>query len=164
MKKAISLLVAVIFVIGWLVWWKTNQASEPFQATVVSVVDGDTVDVLLVDGRSERVRILGIDTPEHGECGNSEATQALTALLSDQEVQLVDDPFSDDKDRFGRILAYVEVEGTDAGLSQIEAGMAAAWWPSSANPPVRGVSYLAAERSARHGLIGSWGSCGTIGR
>ena len=33
------------------------------------VVDGDTVDVRLTSGRTERIRLIGIDTPERGKCG-----------------------------------------------------------------------------------------------
>jgi micrococcal nuclease len=60
-------------------------------ATVEWVVDGDTIDVT-VDGREERVRLIGIDTPEiphdddvrpaqPGECFGTEAQEFTAALL-----------------------------------------------------------------------------------
>ena len=163
-RKLIGALVGFVLVIGWITWWKITQTTPPIPVTLVAVVDGDTIDVDF-HGNTARVRILGIDTPETGECGSAEATWALNELLAGKDhMRLVDDPFSDDTDRFGRILAYVDIDGIDVGKHQIENGMAAAWWPSSATPPLRGGAYLFAEHQARQDQVGSWGSCGNIGR
>ncbi len=91
--------------------------------TVYHVVDGDTVDVRHSDGTEERVRVIGIDTPERGECGFGPATTAMADLLDGQEVALVGGA-RDDRDRYGRIIRYVDVDGVDAGLSLIEDGLA----------------------------------------
>lgn len=91
--------------------------------TVHNVVDGDTIDVRHADGRDERVRIIGIDTPERGECGFGPATSAMAALVDGEEVELVAGA-RDDRDRYDRIIRYVDVEGADAGLALIEQGLA----------------------------------------
>jgi endonuclease YncB( thermonuclease family) len=108
--------------------------SEPTGATasgwvVTNVVDGDTVDVRGPDGREERVRVVGIDTPERGQCGFAEASDALADLVLGQNVELVAGA-QDDRDRYGRLLRYVDVDDIDAGLSLIEAGFAIARYDS----------------------------------
>lgn len=79
-------------------------AAEPGQAYVSKVVDGDTIDVL-IDGRAETVRYLGIDTPERGQPGYKAATEANRQLLGKGPLTLVAD--ETDRDRYGRLLRYV---------------------------------------------------------
>jgi endonuclease YncB( thermonuclease family) len=71
--------------------------------TVTNIVDGDTLD--LSDGR--RVRVLGIDSPEIGECGFEEARQFTRATLLNEEVEVAGDPTQDAVDQHGRALLYV---------------------------------------------------------
>lgn len=92
---------------------------------VTNVVDGDTIDVS--DGT--RVRLIGIDTPERGECGYAEATSALGSLVSGKEVFLVAGA-RDNVDRYDRLLRYVEVSGVDANLEMISSGHAIARYDS----------------------------------
>lgn len=132
-------------------------------AVVVSVLDGDTIQVA-IDAEIERLRILGIDAPEAGACGSGEATARLTELIADQEVEVVDDSRSDSRDRYGRILAYIDLDGTDVGQLLISEGLAGAWWPSSSPTPDRGPDYLTAGRLAQRGAAGSWANCETVGR
>ena len=108
-----------------------EPAAPPASAgwTVVHVVDGDTVDVTGPDGAEERVRVIGIDTPERGECGFGPATSAMAAMVLDREVALVAGA-RDDRDRYDRVLRYVDVDGVDAGLSLIEDGLATARYDS----------------------------------
>lgn len=70
------------------------------------IIDGDTIEAL-VDGEVESIRLIGIDTPERGDDGFQEAADALTELLSDGEIRLERDVT--DRDRYGRLLAYVFV-------------------------------------------------------
>jgi micrococcal nuclease len=76
------------------------------EATVVRVVDGDTIRVL-IDGREEAVRYIGINTPERDEVCYREATDANRALVEGQQVRLVKD--RSERDRFDRLLRYVYV-------------------------------------------------------
>lgn len=93
--------------------------------TVVAVVDGDTLDVAGVG----RVRLIGIDTPERGECGYAKATDALSAQALGRQVTLLAGA-QDDTDRYGRLLRYVIVDGVDVGLAQVEQGLAVARYDS----------------------------------
>jgi micrococcal nuclease len=85
---------------------------EPGRAVVVGTVDGDTLDVDVGGGRVERVRLLGIDTPETVdpdrpvECGGPEASNLLAALLPPGTVVRLERD-TEARDRFGRLLAYV---------------------------------------------------------
>ncbi len=74
------------------------------QATLASVIDGDTIEVI-INGETRRVRYIGVDTPERGQPGFAEATQANRELLAGQVLMLVKDV--SETDRFGRLLRYV---------------------------------------------------------
>jgi endonuclease YncB( thermonuclease family) len=92
---------------------------------VTRVVDGDTVDVRLDGGRAERVRVLGIDTPERGDCGSAAATAATRQLAGGRHVTLVGDATQDTRDRYGRLLAYVWLPGgRDLGYRLVATGHA----------------------------------------
>jgi endonuclease YncB( thermonuclease family) len=112
---------------------------------VTHVVDGDTLD--LADGR--RVRLVGMDTPEVGECGFAEAAAALTRLTLGKRVTLV--PSDEDRDQYGRLLRYVDVAGVDVGLRLIQRGLAIARYDSrdgyGFHP--REPRYIAADTGAR---------------
>lgn len=95
---------------------------------VSGVVDGDTLDVAR-NGNYERVRVIGIDTPESGVCGYSEAGNTLRAMVLDRDVMLSPGAV-DDRDKYGRILRYVDVDGADVGLALLEQGLAIARYDS----------------------------------
>jgi micrococcal nuclease len=140
-----------------------GAASSGFAALTTHVVDGDTIEVRQ-DGRRQRVRLLGIDTPETSQCGAAEATTALQQLIEDREVRVVLDPAADQRDRYGRTLGYVEVDGRDVGETLVSDGLAAAWFPSSAPTPSRYSAYAAAEQRANQSDTGSWAQCERVGR
>jgi endonuclease YncB( thermonuclease family) len=75
-------------------------------AQVVSVIDGDTIDVV-IDGTEYRVRYVGVNTPERDEVCYQDATNANRDLVQGQTVTLVRD--ESDTDRFGRLLRYIYV-------------------------------------------------------
>ena len=90
---------------------------------VTSVVDGDTLDVRLKSGPVERVRLVGIDTPERGACFSAKATAAARALAEGKRVVLKGDPTQATRDRYGRLLAYVWLpHGRDLGYQLIAGG------------------------------------------
>ena len=91
---------------------------------VTHVVDGDTVDV---DGR--RVRFIGMDTPERGQCGYAEAKRRVAQLVGGQRVDVVSVP-GDTVDRYGRELGYIQVRGLDVGKELLVEGLAHARYDS----------------------------------
>lgn len=143
---------------------------------VVSVADGDTVTVE-ADGRRERVRLLGIDAPELGhesgasksavpaECGAQSARAALVETVMGQVVRVSsDDPHVASRDRFGRLLGYVETATGDVGERQVRSGWAEAWAPLTADRPGRMARYEDAQRQARAERAGAWRTCTKVGR
>ncbi len=137
--------------------------SGPGEVVVVDrVVDGDTVWVTTAAGQSEKVRILGIDTPEvspPAECWAAEATTALTQALEGEgiTVELVADPMADDRDQYDRLLRYVEVDQVDVGLQLVEQGHAYLY--RDADDLTRTDAYQAAKTSAQDQQAGLWGAC-----
>src|SRR6201991_4472598 len=132
-------------------------------ATVLKIVDGDTVDIRDdVRGRL-RVRLLGIDTPETKKpgytvgCWGPEATEFAKSTMLDQRVALVPDPTQDRTDRYGRTLAYlVRADGWDYSVESVRAGVARSYVYD--NTPVRRHARMeAGEAGARAALRGLWG-------
>ena len=96
-------------------------------------MDGDAIDVESLDGGTVRVRLLCIDTPERGQPGFKEATWFLRELVEGREVRLEMDPEHDDRDRFGRLLRHVWIDGRNVQVLIIEAGHSkyeTRWGPS----------------------------------
>jgi endonuclease YncB( thermonuclease family) len=140
------------------------ESSHPLGASVTRVIDGDTLDARLADGREITVRLIGIDTPETRqsgtpvECGGEQATEALTQLVEGQQVNLVSDPTRDAVDAFGRSLFYVDrLDGLDAGEEMVRRGWAEVFVFEPAFQRFR--RYRAAQAGARRAREGAWGSC-----
>lgn len=126
------------------------------------MIDGDTL-ILSISGQSERVRLVGIDTPETVsprtpvQCYGAEATQALKGLVAPGDtVQIAAD--LERRDRYGRLLLYVH---TDQGIFinqwLVKSGFAdvAFFEPNTAlRAPL-----TAARNKARSGHVGLWGQC-----
>ncbi|MFV2000926.1 MAG: thermonuclease family protein, partial [Acidimicrobiia bacterium] len=93
--------------------------------TLASVTDGDTVRVQFVDGTVEKVRLIGINTPETGECFADEATAAITSLLKGQTFTMTSD--TSDRDQYDRLLRYLWLDdGTFVNESLVINGFAIA--------------------------------------
>ena len=124
---------------------KPKRRTTPM-VLVARVIDGDTVEL----GNGETVRLVGIDTPEVGECGFEAASADLSRLVLGKSVQLARS--DEDRDGYGRLLRYVDVAGTDAGLRLIENGRAIAAYDSrdgyGFHP--REPRYVASDRGARN--------------
>jgi len=93
---------------------------EPQEAHVAFVIDGDTIT--LEDG--EKVRLIGIDTPERGDEGYEESRDALADLVLDKTVVLA--PQQSDRDTYGRLLRDVYTEDVFVNLYMVENGFAVA--------------------------------------
>ena len=140
-----------------------DNAALP-NATVVSVVDGDTL-VAEIDGKQERVRLIGIDTPESValdrpvECYGKEASDRIEDLLPPgTPIRLERD--IEARDRYERLLAYVyrAEDGLHVNLDQVARGYAEAM-PYPPNTALQ-ADFNAAERQARAAASGLWAVCG----
>ncbi|PSQ42987.1 endonuclease [Halobacteriales archaeon SW_7_68_16] len=113
-------------------------------ATIVEVVDGDTVEIRYSDGREDTVRLLGVDTPEvRGAVGPDEfgvpdtesgraclrevatgASAYARDRLAGREVVVRTDPTADRRGYYGRLLAYVIVDGESFNRALLADGYA----------------------------------------
>jgi endonuclease YncB( thermonuclease family) len=91
-------------------------------ASVLYVVDGDTIDVRMSNGQQEKVRYLGINTPEVNEICYNEATQANRFFVEGKTVRMVAD--KGDRDPYNRLLRYVYVGDLFVNRAMIEQGYA----------------------------------------
>jgi micrococcal nuclease len=132
-------------------------------AIIDDVVDGDTIDVT-IDGREERVRLIGIDTPETKrpdtpvECYGPEATEFIERLLPlGTEIYLERDVVG--RDDFGRLLGYVyrADDGIFVNYEIVRQGYAQ---PLSIAPnTVHADRFVNAATVAERDDIGLWAAC-----
>jgi micrococcal nuclease len=131
-------------------------------ARVVRVVDGDTV-VVRTGGRDERVRYIGIDTPESVkpgtpvQCFAKAAAAANRRLVQGREVRIVGD--AEARDRYGRTLAYVyrASDGLFVNAELVRRGYAK---PLTIPPNVaHALELRKLAASARRAGLGLWSRC-----
>jgi micrococcal nuclease len=127
------------------------------RGTVTHVVDGDTVDVQLTSGRVERIRLIGIDTPERGDCDAAKASAYARSLAQGRAAVLQGDATQAARDRYGRLLAYVWVGGRDLGYQQLARGLAKVYVYD--RPFQRLGTYQQAERVGKTHGDGVWRAC-----
>jgi micrococcal nuclease len=138
----------------------TTAARElgPARVVVTHVVDGDTIEVRFDDGREEEVRLIGINTPEEGECLADEASALLRNLVEGEVVTLRRD--RTDRDQYDRLLRYVVLGGLSVGDAMVESGLAI----SRAYPPdvAQQAALDAAQARAQEAERGRWApdACG----
>lgn len=109
-------------------------------------------------GRPYRVRLVGINAPESGECYADQATRALADLISDRTVVLSMD--RSETDQYERLLRYVRVDGSLINLELVATGAA---WAVCYPPDCRlDLMLEEAERTAQNAELGLWAAeaCG----
>ncbi|MEZ5155488.1 MAG: thermonuclease family protein [Solirubrobacterales bacterium] len=130
------------------------------KAKVASVVDGDTINVVL-RGKTEPVRFIGIDTPEVypvKDCGGPEASASMNQMLkTGDRVKLIRDRSQGNRDIYDRLLRYVELKGKDLGRKQVGRGWAETFVYD--RPFARLGGYRKKQKRARRQDRGVWGQC-----
>jgi len=127
----------------------TSIASGAEKTTVTRVIDGDTIET----SRGDKVRLVGINSPEIQDLFGQEAKQHLAALVENRSVDLIPDAISSDQDTYQRLLRYVVLDGTDINKRMIEDGFAFAYLKFHFE---RSNDYLEAEKKARANSVGIW--------
>ena len=156
------MLVAVLAATS-LAGWRLGAARRPgpgSSARVVAVVDGDTVDIDWA-GHRQRVRLLGVDTPETVDprrpigCYGPEAAAFTHRRLMGRTVRLSFD--RQRRDRYGRLLAFLAVDGRRFNDELLSGGYARLL----VIPPngLHGRAMLDEELAARVARRGLWGAC-----
>jgi len=121
---------------------------------VVKVLDGDTITLLVECAQLELpVRLAGIDAPETGAPFGLESKESLSRLLSGRTVAVE----SHKRDKYGRYVGRILVDGLDANLAQINKGMAWHYKAYTAEQKHEDRStYAAAELFAKEQKTGLW--------
>jgi micrococcal nuclease len=127
---------------------------------VTTIADGDTIHVL-IDGRRERVRLIGLDAPEiahpdiAAECYGRASTEFTQRSLEGRSVRIEFD--AQRRDRFGRLLAYVFHRGELFNETLVAGGFAIErpYPPNLAHQE----ELQRAETQARQDRRGLWGAC-----
>jgi len=140
---------------------ESSRAGGTLHGQVVRVVDGDTIRVRLDGGREERVRYIGIDTPESVkpgtpvQCFAKKASHFNDSLVSGREVTLRTD--AEQRDRYGRLLAYVYTGGRFVNRELVARGYAR----TLTIPPnvAHADEFAALARRAREAGVGLWRAC-----
>jgi micrococcal nuclease len=163
MRRLAPLLLLVAVVVVLVARGRDEGSQTTFgRAQVLRVVDGDTIRVR-IDGRSERVRYIGIDTPESVkpgtpvQCFAKRASAANAALVAGRSVRLVGDV--EQRDRYGRLLAYVyrEPDGAFVNAQLVRDGFARTLTIAPNVAHARELADLA--RAARQAHRGLWNAC-----
>ncbi len=125
-----------------------TRTGDGVAATIEFVIDGDTVE--LKDGR--RVRYIGVNTAETGQPYAAEAQALNESLVAGKAVWLEMD--EQDRDSYGRVLAYVWIDDLLVNLELVRQGYANSY---PVPPNLRYVkSFARAEREAREAGRGQW--------
>jgi micrococcal nuclease len=142
---------------------KPTIPMQPGYYKVTYVHDGDTISVSM-DGREEKVRMIGVDTPETvrpnspQECYGKEASNFLKDKLTNKTVKLEADPINQNRDRYNRLLRYVYDEQNVLVNKQIISdgyGFAYLSFPFT-----KAEEFRLAQVNARKAELGVWsGNC-----
>ena len=118
--------------------------------------DGDTLTL----HSGAKIRLVQIDAPElTSDCYGRAAQRALAALAPvGARVRIVRDPALDDRDRYGRLLRYVLVDGADVNVELVRRGAASPYFFRNERGE-HAAELLAAVDEARAGAAGYWGAC-----
>jgi micrococcal nuclease len=165
MRRVLPWVLVVLLAAGYG-WTRRGDGdaapSGPRGARVLRVVDGDTI-LVAVGGVQERVRYIGVDTPETVkpntpvQCFGKRASAENHRLLDGQAVRLVAD--AEARDRYGRLLAYVYrvSDGLFVNAALVRGGYATTL---TIAPNVRFADRFAAlARQARDAGRGLWSAC-----
>lgn len=129
---------------------------------IVSLSDGDTIDVDM-NGKTETIRFLGIDTPETHhpdkgvQCFGPEASSKTKELLASGRVKLAADSKAKNRDKYGRLLRYIYTEdGQNVEEILLQAGYAFVFRGENFDNKS---NYLKLEKNAKQSGAGLWSKC-----
>lgn len=122
-----------------------------FTGKVVRIADGDTITVLDQYKVQHRVRLTGIDAPERKQAFGSRSRKSLGKLVFSKTVTVK----TNKRDRYGRVLGKVLINGIDVNKEQIRRGMA---WHGYLRDQIAAdrIAYADTERNARQEQRGLW--------
>lgn len=127
---------------------KNSRSTETNRVKVINVVDGDTIETEV----GEKIRYIGINTPEKGQPYADESTKLNRDLVLGKRISLEFDIQT--KDRYGRTLAYVYVDEVFVNREIVRQGFAVS---ETIQPNVKYQGeILNVQREARDKCLGIW--------
>ena len=133
--------------------------ADVISGRIVAISDGDTVTLLDSTKQQHKIRLAGIDAPEKKQSFGQRSKQNLSELVFNKDVEA--DCVK--VDRYKREVCKITVNGTDANLEQIKAGLA--WWYRSYakdQSKADRATYAAAEQEAKDAKRGLWGDAEAV--
>jgi len=139
-NRIIGFLAILVFLLSFFIWQnkigiekenekllqKINIEQKKYQ--VEKVIDGDTI-VINFEHNKTRVRLIGLNTPEarnfkerKKECFGLEASKKAKEILNNKTITLELDPSQSKYDKYGRLLAYIFVDGINFAKLMISSG------------------------------------------
>ena len=144
---------ALFFIASLVLALSFPARADSLTGRVVRVADGDTITVLDANNQQHKLRLSGIDAPEIKQAYGQASRKHLSALVAGKTV--LAEWYK--RDKYGRTVAKVLLDGQDVCLEQIKAGMA--WhykkYQQEQTPQDRAI-YAVAEDEARSARRGLW--------
>lgn len=128
-------------------------APETRTGRVIKVADGDTLTLREARGSTQRIRLLAIDAPETDQAHGPQATRALRQRVQGKTIEAR----CPNRDRYGRLVCQVFLNGQDIGLESLKNGHA--WFYRQFSKGLSATerrAYEAAEQKARKARYGLW--------
>jgi endonuclease YncB( thermonuclease family) len=147
-------------------WCALPACAHLLQGQVVGITDGDTLTVLDATQRTHKIRLAGIDAPEHNQAFGQRAKQHLSALVFGQHVDVHWDKLDRYQRTVGKVMAAPPscskapalcTHTVDINHALIAAGMA--WWYkkyAAEQPPADAALYERTELQAHQARLGLW--------
>jgi micrococcal nuclease len=101
--------------------------AEVIAGKVVTVIDGNTLEIFTPENETYKILLFGIDCPELGQEYGEKAKRFLEKLILNKEVSVE----IQGKDRWGNRLGIILIEGVDPREELLQEGLA---WTSERNP------------------------------
>ncbi len=137
----------------FLVFLSIAASADSLTGKVVKITDGDPRYVLDANYEQHKIRLAGIDAPERKQAYGLASRKHLASIVAGRQVTVE----YQKRDRYGRIVGKVLLDGVDACLGQVKAGFA---WHYNKYQHEQSLEdqklYAEAENKAREGRLGLW--------
>lgn len=170
-SSLLTVLIAVVVYVGQQQGWFNSATSsvskgvatnQPGLYSINHFIDGDTIAVNM-NGQSESVRMIGVDTPETHkpntpvQCYGPAAAAFTKSLIGSNKVRLASDSLSTNRDRYNRLLRYVYLpDGRMVETELLKGGYAFAY---TSFPFSKSDEFVADQNTAKATNKGLWGNC-----
>ncbi len=139
--------------LGFLIGLSLTASADTLTGKVVKITDGDTRYVLDANNEQHKIRLAGIDAPERKQAYGLASRKHLASIVTGQQVTIE----YQKRDRYGRIVGKVLLDGIDVCLEQVKAGFA---WHYKKYQHEQSAEdqrlYSVAEANARDARLGLW--------